>query len=547
MPHINDLPTVVLRKILYHAAATSADTLFSWKSKLPLLAVCQTWTTLALPFIFNHVYVEAFGACDNSESSVEAPGFDACIGWTSNAELFISRHCFLLARQLTIDMLYGITPYQLRHIALDILKLDWVDWMHINSLTIVSSSIACGHDNKQAGVDDSIKADFSRTMEYFKQNVRNVVKLDLTEPFLGAMGDLICDYFATIYSGQLQILRAQGSVPLPISQFTQNLVELELTLDLEAACVLPSVCGETLRVLKLVNVPHNFAWYHFRYDIFAHPIVFSRLAILHLFYSYDYTEATEDEVQGKVASGAVNCDQLHFPVLKELGIRNCTPDCDLLYADISFPELERVRLSGTADNLRHCRRLKLGWVGDLHVEIDMQWNELSTDFYDATNHFFSNICIGRTAALDLDLPHHVIRPDLVRWANLTYLEIATVRYETLCKLIAQLPNLSGITTYSLEFDSSLEAGVSVDESLFRSTDPLLAWGERLATITVVRLDDHHAVAAGAYIIQAIIVHANALKKLTVPRSIQPLLAAFIDKRKSRFPHLAKTELASDVY
>ncbi|KAJ2907999.1 hypothetical protein GGI21_003327, partial [Coemansia aciculifera] len=114
-----------------------------------------------------------------------------------------------------------------------------------------------------------------------------------------------------------------------------------MTLDHAAGRKLPDVCGETLRVLKLSKVPQNFAWRRFRYDIFVRPIVFPRLTILHLDYDGLDAELTEDEIQSRVSSGARNCDQLCFPALKELIIYNCTPDCDLLYADTPFPELDK--------------------------------------------------------------------------------------------------------------------------------------------------------------------------------------------------------------
>ncbi|KAJ2873997.1 hypothetical protein H4R27_006532, partial [Coemansia aciculifera] len=125
-----------------------------------------------------------------------------------------------------------------------------------------------------------------------------------------------------------------------------NIKALELRLDSSAARVLPGICGKTLRVLKLFNVPHNFAWHHFRYDVFVQPIVFHRLTILHLSYEVKDIALTEGEIQDKVASGVHNCDQLSFTSLRELVIQNCTPDCDLLYADLPFSELKKMGLSG---------------------------------------------------------------------------------------------------------------------------------------------------------------------------------------------------------
>ncbi|KAJ2741370.1 transporter [Coemansia sp. BCRC 34301] len=543
MPHMNDLPSVILTRILYHVAATPAKTLFWWKNKLPLLAVCRAWTKLAQPFVLNHIYVQAFGICAKSESSTSAPSFDTCIGWTSNAELLISRYCVLMARRLTIEIVSGTTLNHLSHIALDILKLDRVDWMNINTLTIADKLKVCDHVNKQPVVDDSITAGVARTMEYFGQNMRNVVELNLTMSFSGATRDLIRNGLATLYNWQLQILRSPILTPACFPQFSRSLAVLELKLNSEATRVLPGVCGETLRVLRLANAPRNFAWHHFRYDIFARPIVFPRLVLLHLLYRQEATKPTEDEVQDKVASGTFNCDQLHFPVLKQLHIRNCTPDCDLLYVDTPFPELEKVDLSGAITSLCHCKRLKLGWVGSLKVGVDSRWNSLTTDIHDVTNYFFSSICIGRSATLAIYSNDITIDPELVRWNNLTNLWMVSASYKAFCKLVARLPSLTKFQIQRLELGPVLADGLPVDESLFCCTDPLLAWGERLATVKINEFDKHCSVKASAYGVQAIVFHATALRELLVPSSIHPLLASFIDENKDRFPRLADIRLA----
>ncbi|KAJ2457194.1 hypothetical protein GGF42_002827 [Coemansia sp. RSA 2424] len=450
-----------------------------------------------------------------------------------------------MARCLIFKVPYCTTLFHLNCVALDILQLDRVDWMYINTLIVAGSFLDCWHYLKPVDVDESLAADIVRILQYFGRNVRNIAELDMTEPYLGAMGDLICDVFASMYGGQLQILRARVPVPLPFSHFSRQLSVLELTLDSSAARVLPSVCGETLRVLKLDKVPHNFAWHHFRYDIFVRPIVFRRLVIFHIAYKNNFGLSPDDEVRSRVISGAHNCDQLCFPVLKRLIISNCTPDCDLLYADTPFPKLEMVRISGTFDEIRHCTRLKLIWVGDLRVEINSSWDDLAADIYNVTNHFFSNIGISRSAALDCEVRQFSIDPELIRWVNLTDLQMRAVSYETLCKLIARLPNLTEFQTIGLDFGTITADTFSVDESLFRSTDPLLAWGAKLTNLIIADFSDYYPMEASAIAVQAFAQHAGALKKFTVPRSVKSSIAGFIDEYKNRYPHL--TDIVLSVY
>ncbi|KAJ2681662.1 hypothetical protein IWW39_006272, partial [Coemansia spiralis] len=157
-----------------------------------------------------------------------------------------------------------------------------------------------------------------------------IVELNLTCEKNENVEDLVYANLASIYGGQVQVLRVAAPVALNFSYF-QNTAVLDLSLDSMVAQIIPSVCGEVLKILKLSHAPRNFVWHHFRYDFYARPIMFRRLTILHLF--YERKPATAAEIQSKAASGALNREQLVFPALIRLTIGNCTPDCDLLYAE----------------------------------------------------------------------------------------------------------------------------------------------------------------------------------------------------------------------
>ncbi|KAJ2243541.1 hypothetical protein GGI13_006564, partial [Coemansia sp. RSA 455] len=423
MSDINNLPAAVLGQILFRASATPAKNLSEWKTKLPILAVCRKWTELALGFVFRQVYVEV--------TALPLSSLIARPLYTSNAELFISRGCVLAARRLTIEWLLQTTPDHLHFIVLEVLKLDRVDWQNINSLIFTEAAQIFQRPVEPIIYDERAVTDIARTLQYFAQNVRNIFELDMSYLSYGSTGKYLYDNLATYYGGRLQVLIALHPIPFPNSFFSRNVKVLELRLDSSAARVLPSICGETLKVLKLADVPCNFAWHHFRYDIFDLPIVFHQLTVLHLTFKYKETPLTEGEVQDKIASGAHNCEKLYFPALRELSIENCTPDCDLLYADFPFPELNRVHLSGSISSLRHCSRLKLTWVGDLEIWVGISESDSMVDIYGVISHFFSDISIGRTASLCVIGDWRILNPELICWANLTKLEVDGVEYATL--------------------------------------------------------------------------------------------------------------------
>ncbi|KAJ2748880.1 hypothetical protein GGI19_005926 [Coemansia pectinata] len=540
MVHINDLPDNVLELILYHAAATLEKTLSEWKAKLPLVAVCRSWTKLAQGFVFHQVYVEL---TTSQWSSILPFAYSNTRPlWTSNAELVISRGCILKARRLTIELADRTTPECLHSIALDILQLDRVDWQKINALTVTGPSTVHSYSECITDTEEASDTDIARTMQYFGQNVRNVVGLKLAYSKSGSRGNYICASFSTVYGGQLQAHRVSTNTLFGFTNFSSNIKVLELRLDSSAAHVLPSICGKTLGVLKLFDVPRNFAWHHFRYDTFDRPIVFHRLTILYIYFDTSGMELTEGELQDKIASGAHNCDQLSFPALRELAILDCTPDCDLLYADTPFPALEKVNLLGSIDNLRHCSRLRLTWVGDFEVMILPSNSGDTTDIYRITNHLFANIRIGRTVSLRILVYEFILDPDLIRWVNLTNLLIQKVDYVTVCKAIGRMPNLTRLVISYLKFGDMTIDSYSTDSLLFNSADPMQSWGEKLATLNICDFSAARSFAVCIGGIQDFILHTGALKELFVPESSKQLVAAFIDIYKDPCPHLANIQL-----
>ncbi|KAJ2754502.1 hypothetical protein GGI19_002350 [Coemansia pectinata] len=543
MAHINDLPADVLAQIMFKAAATPANRLSQWKAKLPLLAVCRAWTKQAICAVFDQVYIELFDACPHCDLPMAALAYNNNLTLTSNVGLLISRNCTLVARRLKIELADRATTDHLLYIVVIILKLHYVDWMYINTLTITGPRWVCKHTFDLNHIEETSSVEVGLAVQFFATNMRNLVEFNLTYPNIGFVGEHFYATLVSAYGGQLQVLRALSPNSFPISIFSRNVRVLELTLDSLETRVLPSICGETLKVLKLEKVPRNFAWHYFRYDdLFDQPIAFRQLTVLQLDFKHEEKAHTEDDVRNKIASGAYNCDQLSFPALKQLSIQNCTPDCDLLYADLPFPKLKKVDLSGSISSIRHCSRLKLTWVRDLSVVIFSAKSDDTAELYRVTNRFFTDICIGRTASLRIYADWFILDPELMRWVNLTKLDIRKVDYATVCKAIGRLPNLCELTVHNLEFSSVATYSFLTDSSLFISPDPMLAWGAKLKLIVIVAFDEDYPLPVCASGIQALILHAGALSRLEVSRLAIQHVAAFIDIYKDRYPHLANMQL-----
>ncbi|KAJ2058911.1 hypothetical protein GGI17_004739 [Coemansia sp. S146] len=187
MPHINDLPAAVLVQILYKAVDPPANRLFEWKTKLPLLAVCRAWAKLAIGAVFNQVYVELFNACPNCDPPMVVLAYASNLTLISNAELFISRDCTLVAGRLKVELAACVSPDHLHYIVRNILKLENVDWMYINTLTITGPPWGCEHSDWLTYTEEIRCVDVAGILQYFRRSMRNVIELDLTYPNEGPM------------------------------------------------------------------------------------------------------------------------------------------------------------------------------------------------------------------------------------------------------------------------------------------------------------------------------------------------------------------------
>ncbi|KAJ2898629.1 hypothetical protein IWW38_001303 [Coemansia aciculifera] len=144
--------------------------------------------------------------------------------------------------------------------------------------------------------------------------------------------------------------------------------------------------------------------------------------------------------------------------------------------------------------------------------------------------------------LGFDAPKLVIDPESIRWVNLTILAVYTPSYQTLCKLVARLHSLTTLEIESLELGDMQVDDFYMDDPLFRSMDPLLAWGERLVKIIIASFKEGSLHVVQICGIQALIVNAGALVELKLPDDVVPAIKTFIDNNKKRFAHMANISI-----
>ncbi|KAJ1997843.1 hypothetical protein GGI04_005251, partial [Coemansia thaxteri] len=345
-----------------------------------------------------------------------------------------------------------LAPDDILRMSSTVLCLDKTDWCNIQTVAVAKSPMYYRFMGVPMVLDESATSDLASAVQLFAKNMCNVLELDIGNHRDDVAGNHFFSSLVSLYHGRLQMLRIEHAIPLHFTELS-NITVLEICMDSDAARVLPSANGETLVNLRLLDVPTNFAWHHFRYDNSVRPIVFERLVILLIEYGGKESVLSESEVQRKVIAGASNCDQLHFPELKKLGIGNCTPDCDLLYMNHPFPNLDLIELVGPFDKLRHCCRLKLPWVDTLTVVAEGTIPHDDIKVYNAFNHFFSGICIGEKAVLSFQDSDFNLDPGQLCLNNLTDLVMHSSDYAALCKFISRLPSLRRLELLLLNFSS----------------------------------------------------------------------------------------------
>ncbi|KAJ1726046.1 hypothetical protein LPJ61_005456, partial [Coemansia biformis] len=200
MPTLSDLPGELVLLILRLAGSAPTLTLRSWKTKLPLLAVCRRWRHLAQRI----VYCQAFVECRRAQPGAGLLGRTGARAWRTNIELAaaVVEHGDF-DRQLVLSAVGGPRlDEQLGEMAV-VLQQHPAVCAGIRSLTIRGHAAGlCGDVSGSASAavmaDDG---DFAKAAAALAAAIPNVTQLYVgacaNEAAAGAVGGMLVDAWAS--------------------------------------------------------------------------------------------------------------------------------------------------------------------------------------------------------------------------------------------------------------------------------------------------------------------------------------------------------------
>ncbi|KAJ2796604.1 hypothetical protein H4R21_004645, partial [Coemansia helicoidea] len=101
---IDILPDEVLAMVIRRAEHPVRRSRGLWETAHPVLSVCRRWRHVALPVVYQELYVW----CEESADADSAPGASSVLA--SNASLIVDLGVAHMARSICITMFYSVHP-----------------------------------------------------------------------------------------------------------------------------------------------------------------------------------------------------------------------------------------------------------------------------------------------------------------------------------------------------------------------------------------------------------------------------------------------------
>ncbi|KAJ1725097.1 hypothetical protein LPJ61_005673 [Coemansia biformis] len=159
---LHGLPEDILRIVLRKSIHRGSDKLEAFKSNLRLLSVCQIWRALAIPMIYENVYVQFNEriVCKPGVNNIDTPGeepTDAAI--KTNLGLISAVGCTSMARSADIVVSFTIDPIQAFRKVVERVRVVSSEWKRITTLNVYvypDTSNSSIHPMDVSGYSDDI-------------------------------------------------------------------------------------------------------------------------------------------------------------------------------------------------------------------------------------------------------------------------------------------------------------------------------------------------------------------------------------------------------
>ncbi|KAJ2608309.1 hypothetical protein H4S08_004502 [Coemansia sp. RSA 1365] len=525
---LTDMKSVALDLVFRFAIGSNLKSLDDWKQCLAFLAVNRVWRKVAKPQLYSTAIISFVSKQRNLYTGYTysyQQNYSYYFEEHSNIELIVANGGEHLVTNLRVVSNYTESWKKMVDRIYNFLSRANTQWTSIRKLYIDCANV------REAGALMPANA----TVTAIINALPNISDITLCHPHKDKDAVNMCSRFINYYKNQLISINA--SIPLAFleSHFISKLTFIDLILSSTATHQLAYICADSLRVLRLYNVLHDFSWRYFQKDMSSDELTFSKLEVLKLDFKDDAIVCYDNDWAGQPSDNR-RIYQLQCPKLKSLVLKNCPPSFGL-FQPFLCTSLTHFDFHGTISTLALCGGLRFGSATELTVEIcKSSAFDDTAEFRRATGWIFNNTGMADIPSKVLNGFKSVLEPNLVMWNLLTNLSLSqVVRFKFMIKLLHRLPNLDTLSIHALKLDNN-NLG-SANQSHYQEMQQIIAkpLATKLETLLIKFIDrDENGVPR---VIQTLLIHLKTLRRLQLQAEYTAIAHQFKNSAPYQYPHI----------
>ncbi|PIA16527.1 hypothetical protein COEREDRAFT_8317 [Coemansia reversa NRRL 1564] len=533
---ITGMTSVALDLVFRLAISSNIKTLDDWKQCLALLAVNREWREITKLWLYSSAIASFV-----SKQRITNNGYYSerrVVGYYSeehsNIELIVANGGAHLVTNLKVVSNYTESWKKMVDRIYDFLLRTDMQWTNICKLRIDCTNVR----------EASALMPENTTVTAIINALPNINDITFRHPHKDKDAVNMCSRFINYYKNQLTNINSNIPLSFLESHFISKLTFIDLTLSSTATHQLPYVCANSLRVLRLYNVPHDFSWRYFQKDMTSDELAFLNLEVLKLDFQDNAIVWYDSEWTGQ-PSDTCRIYQLQCPMLKSLVLKNCPPSFGLFQPFLST-SLTHVDFHGAISALALCGGLCFGLATELSVTIckGSAFDD-AAEFCRATGWIFNNTGVALLPYKPLNGFKSVLEPNLTMWGSLTNLGLnQTVMFKSILKLLHRLPSLITLAIHALKLDNT-NLGLA-NQSHYQEMQHIIAMplDTKLETLLIKFIDgDENGVAR---VIQTLLIQLKTLRRLQVQAEYISVAHRFKDSAPYQYPHIMDVSIEECV-
>ncbi|KAJ2717061.1 hypothetical protein H4R19_000228 [Coemansia spiralis] len=281
--HVNCLPDDILVLVLRAALPAIKTRAADVKDGLELLSVCRRWREVALPVVYDTVFISGGTQSSSPDNAV------ACLDIKTMADLVAGARCLHVVRRMVIHVFYQDDAFpELKAV---IAKLCGVadEWKGVRQLELNVIPAGWNPNRRRPLVADheddidSVSSAFAALMPGLRGiKIADAMQTQVTSELFGRL--------IGYYVDQLEVLHSSHALAAPQDRVFGKLKDVKIDAIRSAALYFqpPRLCPEVIESLSLRRLTANEMWSMFCAGLDEHAITFSRLANLCLEYCPGY-------------------------------------------------------------------------------------------------------------------------------------------------------------------------------------------------------------------------------------------------------------------